>query len=244
MTTASPADTLPIKGTQPTVRHSLEWRTGPPHAAGLHSQRSTRPRADPIADGRYGCSIAAGSSRRRISCTSPVCATRLLGATVEEVLDTGRASGRLVGTDDDRQARSGPVGCFELRLRRPTVEGAIDPQSGSPQLRGQVPCRGAAREVHYEGIQPSAVSQASGQAVAFAGEQDAVDAQGEPHGRRVRATKCLYQPVVATASADGVLRRLQPGRDVLEGRARVVVQPPDQLRVDRVRDPEPRRARI
>ena len=76
-------------------------------------------------------------------------------------------------------------------------------------------------------------------ALGIAGQQDPLDPRAEADAARPgRAAQGLDQPVVATATTDGVLRRVERVGRELEQRVVVVVEPADQPGLDLVRDPE------
>ena len=80
-------------------------------------------------------------------------------------------------------------------------------------------------------------------ALVVAGEQRAVDAEREADARRRRAAERLDEPVVAAAATERVLGRVERAALELERGVAVVVEPADELQVDRERDAERGRAR-
>ena len=91
--------------------------------------------------------------------------------------------------------------------------------------------------VDDEGVEGPAQAQVAGGQDAFgvAGEQDPLDAGAETHAGHLRAAERGDETVVAAASADA----LEDVRAVLESRAGVVVETPDEVVVLLVGDREP-----
>ena len=71
-----------------------------------------------------------------------------------------------------------------------------------------------------------------------AGDQRAVETDGEADARRRRSAERLDQSVVAAAAAERVLGAVERAAGVLERRTQVVVEPADEPRLDPVRDAE------
>ena len=76
----------------------------------------------------------------------------------------------------------------------------------------------------------SADGRRSEHALVVAGQQRAVEAEGEADAGRRRAAERLDQAVVATAAAEGVLRRVERAALELERGVAVVVEPAHQRR--------------
>src|SRR5205814_195666 len=69
-------------------------------------------------------------------------------------------------------------------------------------------------------------------------QREPLDSCGESDARHVAAAQLPHEAVVAPSAGDGALRAQTAGRDRLVGRARVVVEPAHELRIDEVRNAE------
>ncbi|MEZ5141893.1 MAG: hypothetical protein R2726_05155 [Acidimicrobiales bacterium] len=144
--------------------------------------------------------------------------------------------GDLVLAHQHGEAGAGPVGHLHLRLHGSAAPGAVRGQPGPPQLGGEVARLVAAGQVDDEDLDP--LLRGGEHAFGVTRRQDPLDARPEADPGRRRPAERLHQPVVAPATADGALGRLEGGAAELEGGVGVVVEASHQSRLDGEGDPE------
>ena len=159
-----------------------------------------------------------------------------LGAVGAQVAQGDHARRRLVLAHDGGEPGPAAIGGLHLGLHRPSVEAAVGADAGSAQGAGQV--AGQSPPVTST-TKTSTAESGTGQASsASAASRMRSMPNAEADARRGRSAHGLGQTVVAPAPADRVLGGVQGLGLQLEGRARVVVEAPDQAGLDRERDPQ------
>ena len=150
-----------------------------------------------------------------------------------------RGSGReLVAAHDDGHVCAAAVGGLHLALHAATLVGPVGRDPSTAELVGDEQCLLAARGVddEHRDVRRGGIEHA----LVVAGQQRAVDTEREPDARRRRSAEVLHEAVVATASTERVLRRVECSALVLEDRTAVVVEATHEPRFDGERDAERR----
>ena len=218
----------------PAADRDLAARVGGPQDAAV-----VRAQAEP--DGRF--TDPGHETHLRIAASSPASSTDSWrpAPRAAQRAQRHRARGELVGPDDDGEPGLAAVGEAELGLQRPAAEGTVGGDPRAPQPRRKVAGRGPVDEV--DDVHVDRVGHLAEDVFELAGEEHALDAAPEADPRRLLAAERGDELVVAAAAEHDVLRRGKRRRGELEGRARVVVEPPHEELVGRPADAQRAEAR-
>ena len=159
----------------------------------------------------------------------------LIGVGAQRLHDDG-AGGEFVVADDHRVVGAAAVGELHLRLHRAVVVAAVGGEPGVAEVGGEHGRLAPADDVDDERVERTL--DGGEHALVVAGEQRAVEPEGEADAGCRRAAERLDEPVVAATAAEGVLGRVERAALELEDRAAVVVEAAHQLRLDGERDVE------